>query len=383
MNGHRHFEAVVIGGGLVGSSIAYHLARARVPTLLIEQGDLASGASGANFGNVQVEDSEYGLSLELTLRSFARFKELAAELEYDVGLRRSGQLLLIENPQQMALMQERAVRLQAVGLKAEVLHQADLRHLEPHLNLNAALGALYHPDEATLDPFRLVRAFVLRGQERGLEVWTHTRVTGIDIEGGRVTGVSTQGGRVLARWVILAAGAWAQELGRLAGVDLPMGWIHGEAAITEPVDPLVDNALATAAFFEATAGADEQIVGFCLRQRPQGHVMLGEAATPTRGLSRRASASALPAITREVDRWLPGLRRAHVIRSWAIPVAFTADNRPLLGPFDEIDGLIAATALKSTIIWTPVVGELVTGLIADSRWEAPLAEFSPTRRRAV
>lgn len=142
MNGHRHFEAVVIGGGLVGSSIAYHLARARVPTLLIEQGDLASGASGANFGNVQVEDSEYGLSLELTLRSFARFKELAAELEYDVGLRRSGQLLLIENPQQMALMQERAVRLQAVGLKAEVLHQADLRHLEPHLNLNAARRAL-------------------------------------------------------------------------------------------------------------------------------------------------------------------------------------------------------------------------------------------------
>ena len=73
-------------------------------------------------------------------------------------------------------------------------------------------------------------------------------------------------------------------------------------------------------------------------------------------------------------------RLPHVIRSWAIPVAFTADNRPLLGPVDGIDGLVAATALKSTIIWTPVVGELVAGLIADSRWDARLDEFSPTRR---
>ena len=380
MSSTRHFEAVVVGGGLVGSSIAYHLARASVPTLMIEQGDLASGASGANFGNVQVEDSEFGLSLELTLRGFARFADLQAELDYDVGLRRTGQLLLIENRRQMALMQERAVRLNAAGLHTALLDNATLGHLEQHVNPDVALGALYHPDEATLDPFRLVRAFVLRGQDRGLEVWTHTRVTGIDIQGTRVIGVSTPGARVSARWVILAAGAWAHELGRLAGVDLPMGWIHGEAAITESLAPVASNALATAAFFEATAGADEQTVGFCLRQRPQGHVMIGEAATLTRALSRRTSASALPAIAREAGRWIPGLQRAHVIRSWAIPVAFTADNRPLLGPVDGIDGLVAATALKSTIIWTPVVGELVAGLIADSRWDARLDEFSPTRR---
>jgi len=379
MDGTRSFEAVVVGGGLVGSSIAYHLARAGVPALLIEQGDLASGASGANFGNVQVEDSEFGLSLDLTLRSFARFAALEAELDYDVGLRRSGQLLLIENQQQMALMHDRAVRLQAAGLRARLLDQGALGALEPIVSRDAALGALYHPDEASLDPFRLVRAFVLRGQDRGLEVWTHTRVTGIDVQSGRVMGVSTPRGRVSARWVILAAGAWAHELGRLAGVDLPMGWIQGEAAITEPLGPVTDNALATAAFFEATAGADEQTVGFCLRQRPQGQIMIGEAATLTRALSRRATASALPAVAREACRWLPGLRRAHVIRSWAIPVAFTDDNRPLLGPVAGIDGLIAATALKSTIIWTPVVGELVAGLIVDSAWDPRLTEFSPTR----
>lgn len=379
MNGTRSYEAVVVGGGLVGSSIAYHLARARVPTLLIEQGDLASGASGANFGNVQVQDAEFGLSLELTVRSLARFATLEAELDYDVGFQRSGQLLLIENASQRALMQERAARLQAAGVRAELLDREATCRLEPGLNPEALIGALYNADEATLDPFRLVRAFVWRGQAQGLEVWTHTRVSGLEIERGRVTGVATPRGRVSTRWVILAAGAWAHELGRMAGVELPVQWVHGEAAVTEPLGPMAANALATAAFFEATGGAEEQTVGFCLRQRPRGHVMFGEAARVTRALSRRSTASALPLVAREVGRWMTGMSQASVLRSWAIPVAFTADSRPLLGPVDNVDGLVAATALKSTIILTPVVGELVADLIVDSRWDPRLAEFSPTR----
>lgn len=377
--GARSFEAVVVGGGLVGSSIAYHLARARVPTLLIEQGDLASGASGANFGNVQVQDAEFGLSLDLTVRSLAEFAPLLAELDYDVGFQRSGQLLLIENARQLALMQDRAARLQAAGVRAELLDRDATCQLEPGLNPEVLQGALFNADEATLDPFRLVRGFVLRGQARGLEVWTHTRVTGLDIERGRVTGVATPRGRVSARWVILAAGAWAQELGRMAGVDLPVKWVHGEAAVTEPLGPVATNTLATAAFFEATGGAEDQTVGFCLRQRPRGHVMFGEAARVTRTLSRRSTATALPLVAREAGRWMTGLRRASVLRSWAIPVAFTDDSRPLLGPVDGVDGLVAATALKSTIILTPVVGELVAGLIVDSRWDPRLAEFSPSR----
>ncbi|HRF46190.1 MAG TPA: FAD-dependent oxidoreductase [Anaerolineales bacterium] len=372
-------EAIVVGGGLVGSSIAYHLTRAGVSTLLIEQGDLASGASGANFGNVQVADAEFGLSLDLTLRSFARFATLEAELDYPVGFLRTGSLLLIENAQQLALMQERAARLQAVGLRVALLDRDETRRLEPFLDPEAFLGALYHPDEGTLDPFRLVRAFVRRGQGHGLALWTHTRVSGIEIKGARVTGVVTSRGRVSARWVILAAGAWAYELGLTAGVGLPLAWVQGEAAVTEPVENVAQNTLATAAFFESTEGSGAQTVGFCLRQRPRGHVMMGEAASVTRALGRTATAAALPLVAREACRWLPGLRRANVVRTWAIPVAFTADHRPLLGPVDGVDGLVAATALKSTIILTPVVGELVAELITTSHWDPRLGEFSPTR----
>ena len=271
-------DAIVVGGGLLGSSIAYHLARAGVRTLLIEQGDLASGASGANFGNVQVEDAEFGLSLELTLRSYARFATLEAELDSNVGYRRTGNLLLIENRHQWEMMQQRADRLQAAGVRATLLDRDETCRLEPHLAPEAIIGALYHPEEGTLDPFKLVHGYARRGRDAGLDVWTHTRASGIEVRGGRVVGVATTRGFVPAQWVILAAGAWSHALGRTAGLELPLRWVHGEALITEPLAPTARNAMTTAAFFEATEAAGEQTVGFCLRQRPHGNVMLGEAA---------------------------------------------------------------------------------------------------------
>lgn len=380
MNEGHSADAIVVGGGLIGCSIAYHLARAGVRTLLIEQGDLASGASGANFGNVQVADAEFGLSLELTLRSYARFASLESELDYPVGFRRTGNLLLIENQHQWAIMQQRASRLQAAGLQAVLLDQDETCRLVPHLSPSVLLGALYNPEEGTLDPFRLVQAYALRGRQLGLEVWTHTRVSGIEVREGRVVGVATLRGKVPAEWVILATGAWAYGLGRSAGLELPLLWVHGEAAITEPLGPVTPNAMTTAAFFEATETGAGQTVGFCLRQRPQGNVMFGEAARVTRELSRYATASGLPTVAAEARRWLPALRRAAVIRAWAIPVAFTADNRPLLGTVEGVMGLLVATGLKSTIILTPLVGELVAAMVTGLPQDPRIAEFSPLRK---
>jgi glycine/D-amino acid oxidase-like deaminating enzyme len=381
------WDVVVVGGGLVGSAAAYHLARRGLRTLLIEQGGLASGASGANFGNVQVQDAEFGLSLELTLRSYETFSGLEAELAYDLGYRRTGSLLLIEHEQQWAAMERRAAGLRAVGVQAQLLDQKEVCLLEPRLSPESVIGALYHANEGQLNPFKLVQAYVLRGRQHGLEVWTHTEVTKVCVQAGRVVGVDhrepqsngTRGGRVAAGWVVLAAGAWARHLARTAGVDLALRWVHGEAFITEPLAPLSRHAISSAAFFEATEESDEQTIGFCLRQRPGGNVMIGEAANVTWALGRRVTATALPAIAREARRRFPALRPAAVIRGWAIPVAFVPDNRPLLGPVDGVEGLLVATGLKSTIILTPLAGALVADMVAGCELDPRLAEFSPSR----
>jgi sarcosine oxidase subunit beta len=179
--------------------------------------------------------------------------------------------------------------------------------------------------------------------------------------------------------VVLAAGAWARPLAHTAGLDLPLRWVHGEALITEPLAPLTQHAISSAAFFEATEASADQVVGFCLRQRPEGNVMIGEAAVVTQALGRCVTATALPAIAREARRRFPALRGAAVVRSWAIPVAFVPDNRPLLGPVDELPGLLIATGLKSTIVLTPFVGQWLAGMVTGHDLDSRLSEFSPSR----
>lgn len=379
MTSGRSWDAVVVGGGLLGCSAAYHLARAGVRTLLIEQGDLACGASGANFGLVQVQDAEPGLSLALTIQGYARFATLEAELDYDCEYRRAGYLLLIETERQWAALARRATQLQAAGLAVELFDRGQVSGLEPHLAAGSMIGGLYHPNEGKLNPFKLVYAYARRGRTYGLEVWTQTEARKVRIAGGRVAGVDTGRGPVTAGWVILAAGAWTRGLGAAAGVDIPVRWLHGEALITEPLAPIARHAMASAAFFEDTEDAEHQIVGFCLHQRPEGNVMLGEAARVTGKLGRRVTATALPAIAREARRRFPILGRAGVLRSWAIPVAFVDDNQPLLGPVDGVEGLLVATGLKSTIVLTPIVGELVAAMVTGSEIDPAMAAFSPSR----
>ena len=375
----RHWDVVVVGGGLIGSAAAYHLSRSGVRTLLIEQGDLASGASGANFGNVQVQDSEFGLSLELSLQGHEACANLEAELDVDLDYGQAGSLLLIENEHQWAVMEQRAADLQAAGVTVQLLGRDEVCRLEPSLSPASVIGALYHAGEGSLNPFKLVHAYVLRGRQHGLEVWTHTEVRGVSVQGGRVTGVDTSLGHVAGGWVVLAAGAWARKLVATAGVNLPLRWVHGEALITEALPPLTRHAISSAAFFEATEESAEQAVGFCLRQRPEGNVMIGEAAILTGGLDRRVTATALPAIAQAAMARFPGLQHAAVIRGWAIPVAFVSDNRPLLGAVDEIEGLVVATGLKSTIVLTPLAGAWIAALVSGSNVDPRLAEFSPSR----
>ncbi|MFN2224811.1 MAG: NAD(P)/FAD-dependent oxidoreductase [Anaerolineae bacterium] len=375
----RGYDAVVVGGGLIGSAAAYHLALSGVRTLLLENGDLASGASGANFGLVQVQDAEFGLSLELTLKGYQAFSSLQAELDYDVGYRRAGSLLLIDNDQQWSTVEERVRRLRSAGVDTQLLDGEEVCRLEPSLSPESAIGAQYHPDEGELNPFKLIQAYALRGRQHGLEIRTHTEVTQVRVRAGRVTGVDTPAEHILAGWVVLAAGAWARYLGRTAGVDLPLHWVHGEALITEPLGPLARHSIGSAAFYEATEESDQQEVGFCLRQRPEGNVMVGEAAFVTDALGRGVTANALPAIARQAQRRFPALRQAAVIRGWAIPVAFVPDNRPLLGPVPEVEGLLVATGLKSTIVLTPLFGALIADMVLGREVDPRLAEFSPTR----
>ena len=158
--------------------------------------------------------------------------------------------------------------------------------VEPFLNPDTIMGGLYHPDEGQLNPFKLVHAYAIRGQEYGLNISPHTSVTKLSIQNGKIAGVETPLGFFSAGNVILATGAWTRDLGLTADIEIPAEWVHGEALITEQLPPSMANAMSSASFFEESATADRTIVAFTMKQRAEGNVMLGEAITATPRLDR-------------------------------------------------------------------------------------------------
>jgi sarcosine oxidase subunit beta len=181
--------------------------------------------------------------------------------------------------------------------------------------------------------------------------------------------------------VILATGAWTPQLGQLLNRNWSIPHVHGQAIVTEPTERLLNNHIASAAFFEEMHEADAGTAGavLAMSQTAHGHFLLGEAGLVTTDLGSAATPTGQAAVAKVVARYFPPLRRLRVLRGWAAPVAFTADGLPFFGPVEDIGGLILATAFKSTVIVTPLVGETVAQLVVQGHTGLDLTPFSPDR----
>jgi glycine/D-amino acid oxidase-like deaminating enzyme len=257
-----------------------------------------------------------------------------------------------------------------------------LAEIEPLLNHRVVLGACYYPNEGQVYPFALMWAYLRRARSHGLTLNTNTEVTGFDLRGGRLRGVHTSQGDFSTGVVVLTTGAWTPCLGRALGLNWDIRHVHGQAIVTERMERVLNCHIASAAFFEDLhEEANGPGVGavLAISQATHGNVLLGEAAVVTDDLGSRSTLGGQAAIADVVARFFPAMRRLRVLRGWAAPVAFTADSLPFLGPVKGVEGLILATAFKSTVIVTPLVGETVAQLVLDGRTDLDLTPFSPDR----
>lgn len=375
------FDAIVVGAGYIGSSVAYHLCVAGLKTALFDQGPLAAGASRANFGNIQIQDLELSNCVELVNTARTRFASLEEELGRKVGLRRIGGLLPIENEIQWKMMEERLKVLQAAGVPSELVPAEQLNEVEPLIDPGGLLGGLYHAGEGQVDPFQLIWSYLLQARRQGLEEHYYTPVIGFDVQRDTLKGIITPNGRYSSGCVVLCTGAHTRQLGRLLGRDWDIHYVLGQALATEPVGLVLRNHVASASFFEP---AEDSLKGsvranFALSQSPHGQLLLGEAMYEAAHFQRHVPFQSLPAISACVQRYFPSFRKLKVLRGWSAPVAHTSDSCPVLGPVAGLPGLYLATAFRSTVIVTPLVGETIAQLITQGRSKINLDHFSPER----
>lgn len=375
-------DVVIIGGGIIGASVAYQLAlaqAAKVDVLLLEQHTPASGTTGKS---VAVLEFQHATRLAITLRqrSLAIYQRLFRDPDSGVRLQRLGGILLATTPR-AAQAQRKALHLQQrLGIAVEWLEPAQLKARVPALQVEDLVGATYCPDEGYVDPYRLVMALLQEAQRCGVTVCTGTTVTGITVQRGRVHSVHTNRGAIAARWVVDAAGPWAKRVAAMAGVDIPLAHTKCQIMPVRPHTP----------FPYTIPWVLDRQSGFYLREDAGRVILLGRLVHTFHadhlldpdayvGFSQQPDEEFAVFVGRSVQERIPSLAEGHVQRGWAGLRAVTPDTRPLVGKTPVEGFLLAAGFGGYGIQLGAVAGQILAHLILGQQASAELALWSLSR----
>jgi sarcosine oxidase subunit beta len=353
-------DVVVIGGGVNGVSIAYALAARGVTVTLVEQGALASGASGRSSALVRMHYTNEW-DARLAWASFPVFRHWTELMGGPSVFTHTG-FVNVVGPPYADHLRRNVEMLQRIGVQTSAITPAELRELQPFANVDDVGAAAYEPDSGYADPAETVEGFRRRAVELGARILQWTTVTRIDRSESRVLGVETSAGRIDAGGVVVAAGAWSRRLCEEIGLPLPARpkaidtvAVARPPALREPHMVFIDNVQGN--YFRPEAGG-LTLVGVPCQEWDIDPDTLGT------GLPPHAAALGAQLLTHRI----PAMERATLARGYRAFDGYSPDHHAILGRVDGIDGLYLATAFSgSGFKIAPAVGACVAELITDGR----------------
>jgi sarcosine oxidase subunit beta len=375
------FHIVIIGGGVIGTSIAWHLAKKAARVTLIESHDLASGSSGACDGLVFMQSKKPGIHLGLAMESLKRFHFLKKELPVDIEFRQTGGRVVIQTPAQYPAMEKFVREQKDIGLEVCLMDAKQTLAAEPFLSPDI-YGSTWSSLDARVNPINLTLGFALGAKKNHARILTRTKVLGIHTQNNRVTGVATTQGDIPADIVVNAAGAGAGRICQMVKIDLPIAPRRGQIVVTQAARPMISSCMISAGYIAVKYDpslAAEQGEGMSMEQTDNGNLLLGS----TREFAGFCTENTLSGIRRIISRTtevLPALKHLQVIRTFAGLRPYTPDGLPILGPVPSLEGFFMAAGHEGDgIALSPITGELMADMVLGQKTAISLAPFSPER----
>lgn len=356
-----HYEVVIVGAGGHGLAAAYYLAKdwGITNVAVLEKGYLAGGNTARNTtiirSNYLTEDGIrfYDASIRL-------FKDLSNEFDYNLMYSERGHLTLAHSDAALRTSRWRAEVNKHLGVDSEVAYPDDIARICPQLNLSQEvrypiLGALYHPPGAIARHDGVAWGYAREATARGVELHTHTEVTGFDINNDRVVGVKTNRGNIKCGQVLQAVSGMSSVVAKMAGFKLPIKTIPLQACVTEPVKPFLDTIIVSGSLHVYVS------------QSARGELVMGGAADPYPLYSTRSTLEFKEELMMHLLELLPFIEKLRVLRQWAGMADMTPDFSPVMGltPIENyyIDAGWGTWGFKAT----PISGKCMAELIAAGK----------------
>ncbi len=347
-------SVVVVGGGVMGVSTAFHLAEAGVrDVLLLDSGSLGGGSTCKAAGGVRAMFSDaVNIALgQRSLEAFARFGERPGQ---EIDLHRVGYLFLLDRAADVEAMTEAVTLQNALGVPSLMISPAEAQRLSPLISTEGLLAAAWSPTDGHCTPESVVLGYATGARRHGATLVPHCAVTGIRTADGTVTGVVTDRGTVATDTVVCAAGPWSQQVAAMAGVDLPVTPLRRQVLITEPVPDLPPGLPMTIDF----------TTSFYFHGEGRGLLMGMSDPDEVPGFRLERSDAWLPRLSDAVARRAPSLTEVGVRTGWAGLYEVTPDANALIGEARGVSRLLYATGFSGHgFLMGPAVGEVLRDLV--------------------
>lgn len=380
---NKTYDVTVIGGGVIGTSVAYHLVKKGFSVALIEKKDLARGTSSHCDAAALIVDKMPGVDAALGYASIKRFLELKDELSYDFELTQNGSMYVCESDQEMEIASKYAKDMQADGYKIDILQPKELQEYEPFIAKDLK-GGIFSKECCGLNPFKLCFAFVDQVNGKGLDLYSYTNVTGIKLNAKHeVEGVETDKGFISTKRIVNCAGVWANEVGRMAGIEIPVKPRKGVILISAASFPFCNQKVQEFGYmiskfseFECKRDPDVEKynVAFTIEPEAGNNVLIGSSRNFS-DISFNTEIEIIHAIAKRAIRFYPILKEMNCIRSYAGVRPFMDDHLPLITEVEKVPGYYIATGHEGDgISMAPMTGRLIAELLAG---EKPYLDLTP------
>ena len=348
-------SVVIVGGGVMGTSAAFHLAEAGVDVVLLERAQLGSGSTCRAAGGVRAQFSD-ALNIEIAQRSLRAFREFAHRPGWEIDFKQVGYLFVLSSESDVAIF-ERNVELQnAYGVPSRILSAAQARELCPLLAGDDILAAAFSHEDGHLTPEAVVQGYAYGARALGAHIRVGCEVLDISSSGGEITELTTTHGAIRTGTVVCAAGAWSRGCGEMVGVELPVTPLRRQVLFTAPMSGLAPHLPMTIDFASS----------FYFHREGPGLLLGMSDPDEQPGFVTETSDDWIPRLIEVASRRAPRIADAGIRGGWAGLYEMTPDHNAIIGEARGISRFLYATGFSGHgFLQGPAVGEIVRDMVLE------------------